>query len=374
MKNWILFVGLLLPSAAWSDKPILVGYGWTTSVMNMDLLESFSLGFELGLSEHLDPKIKENYDLILHEGDPSGSLVNAPKVAKSLVDKGVLILSGFPNSHDALLVSDFTKAYPDLLTAFIGAGHEALAGKAENIFTTGESMKVGVRHMLDLVRNKFSERRGLVLVNPRAVFSVNQARVIKELLGEKEFSKVAADFVNLDSTLELADDTLKKLEAGDYAYILITPYAEESVQVMGQLNSLKRELPIVTNSTWVPIEVLRRLIAQRTLPIYISVVWVEGSEESQDFEKRLSRRYGRQPIALMSYGYDLGLILARSVNRAEKPLSRSSILKAFRQDLCFEGTSTGQICFPESGGHSKRKLKMMEFTPQKGFKRLELPE
>lgn len=345
-----------------------VGYGWTTSVMSQNTQENFLLGFQLGF-QRTNPKESKVEIQVL--SDTGASLLAANNLAKNFVsDPSIVLISGFPTSHEAMLAADVLNQSKDLLSLFIGASHEDLAKKGDRILTTGESMEASVKKSLEIIKKYLPNKRGLAVINPLAAYSVNQAEILQSLIAKNsEFSTIQIKQTDLDSERRIKLKDLDNLK--DYDYLMITCYPEESDRFMEQLMRLPHELPIVVSSSWETLDVLRRYISGRKKPIYGSVVWQKGSKESQEFEQLMDNRYGREANGISSYGYDAGVIAGTLISRIKGAVTRETVLAAFKKNRCFPGTSTGTICFPERGGHALRNMKTVRFDLKKGFVLLE---
>lgn len=366
MRRWLVLV--LVCGWPWPVFGQVIGYGWATSALPAKNQEWFYMGFGLGLQERFRGNPKEVVQLL---SDNSGSPSGAVPIARQLLRDGVSVLTGFTTSHDALLVNRVLQdtGYAPLVL-YIGPGHASLAHAGETVYTTGESMHQTAESMLDFARRKFPGGRGLVVSNIEAVFSVNNRDLLQQQTRHKRYRTMRLDFVSLDALRKLDNATMRKIAAGQYQYLMMTAYAEECSDVLAQLATASTHYPIIANSSWTSVELLRRLLAERRAPTYISSLWVKGGRDSLMFEQQVKRKYGIEANAELSYGYDAGLILGETMNRVRGPSTPQALIRAFRSDLCFHGTSTGRICFGPHGGHAKRVLYFVRFSVTKGFELL----
>lgn len=345
----------------------VIGYGWTSSTLPAKNQEWFYMGFELGFQDHYRYH-EQPQDVIRLVSDHSGSLSAAVPITEQLLREDVQVLTGFTTSHDALLATNILqKQNKEILTLYIGPGHSSLAHAGKDIYTTGESMEQTSLTMLDFTLRHFLGQRGLVISNVEAVFSVNNRDILQDLLKQSKYSAIDLDFVSLEKTRILLPDIIAKIAEGRYQYLMMTAFAEECSSVLRQLDQLPRQLPILANSSWTTVELLRRMLAVRKAPTYITSLWVKGGKDSQAFEKRVKQVYGIEANSEISYGYDAGIILAETLNRSHRDFTKAALIKSFKSSLCFSGTSTGTICFGKNGGHAKRRLYDVKFSVSKGF-------
>lgn len=366
-KYFLILV--ILTSTSYAAK---IGYGWSTATMNLDLLEIFYMGFELGLEKSAGPFLKAANINIVNVGDSTGSPLAPFKSANKLRgDEEIFVITGFPSSHDAIIAADVIRRDKDLTAIFIGAGHEDLAKKGDHTFTTGESMSNAAEVMLDFASRHTSNKRGLVICNPQAVFSQRQTDLIRQVhLRRKAHIGGAGqslEFINLNSDFSLSPEVLAKVEQGRYGYILVTPYQDDSATLLDQLNRLHVQVPVLS-SNWLPIEVLRRVISRRKAPIYVTVSWHAGRPESLEFEKLMIQKYKRKADPVSAYGYDAGVVIGTTLKRIKGPITRKSFFDAFKSNYCFQKTATGTLCFPPQGGHGQRKLEIMQYSLKEGFR------
>lgn len=345
-----------------------IGYGWSTATLSTKNQEWFYTGFELGfLQNFTNDEMKRMVSLKV---DNSGSLDSGAKLADQFINEGKIFLTGFTTSHDALLASEQIKLKgASVVALYIGPGHEKLAKMGDNVYTTGESMQQTAKAMVKFINSRFLGKSGLVISNLEAVFSINNRDMLKDVLNhsEKNAKNQNLEFVSLDEKLRLPQEFVDKIKSGSYQFIVMTPYADECVEVLRQLEALDTHLPIIANSSWTTIELLRRLLINRKAPTYLTSLWLKGSKDSLEFEKRLKEKYGIEANSELSYGYDAGIIISDIFKRLGKKVDQKNILKIFKTSPCFTKTSSGTICFGAQGGHAKRDIFFVEFTADKGF-------
>ncbi len=369
--NITIFLGLLgfiLPGICFSNvtpsKPI-VGYGSSDAVLPAKNQELFYMGFKLGFEKTV--KNKELKNSLTTKQISDGTQLGAIKSASQLIDEGVKVIVGFPTSHEALLVGKYIKD-AGILTIFSGAGHSDLATFGPNVFTTGESMTYGVGKMLEFINKTYNKKKGIVITNPFAVFSKNLSDTI---LNNKSIMSLNIDLtlMNTDQSLKLTDADVQKLKMGRYDYILMTAYADESVKVLEQLENNHLDIPIIANSAWTTgdVDFIRRFLTNRQSAAYVVTIWFAGSDQSKPFEEAVKKQYGRVATSEIAYGYDLGVIIGKTLNSVGPNATKFEIAEAFRKIRCFDGLSSGTMCFPLKGGHVERTIGFVKFTKD-GFK------
>ncbi|MCK6596731.1 MAG: ABC transporter substrate-binding protein [Bdellovibrionaceae bacterium] len=344
-------------STVFAFENSLVGYGSSDAVLPSKNQELFYLGFELALQKS---RLSEDImSRIITSSVNNGSALGAQKAVENLIANKVELIVGFPTSHEALLAAKIASAN-NKFAIFAGAGHEDLAKFGPKILTTGESMDRSVTSTLAFIKKNVYGTKGIVVVNPFAVFSQNQADKIKEI-NSKNF-KLKLDFAYLNQNKTLSEEDLKKIEKSNF--IFITPYADESVKFLEQFNKNKIDLPIITNSSWTTgdLESIRRFLVQRKSPIYSSSLWIKGSKESLTFENLVRSTYGREAVAEISYGYDLGIIVKSILTELPKKFTSDDVVNFIKNKKCFSNTTSGKICFSPNGGHAERKLFFVKFN------------
>lgn len=322
------------------------------------------MGFELALTE-LFPKDQLS-EIMAVDKVTDGSKLGAMVSAQTLLKKGVKFLVGYPTSHEAVLAAKVCLKN-SILCIFSGPGHDSLGQMGKHIVTTGEPMKLSVNETLGFIKKKQLGRNGGVIVNPYAVFSQNQADMIKTLTRTRDDLRLT--YISLDKDLKIPPDQLTNITNSDF--LIITPYADESAKILEALKSANIDVPIITNSSWTTgdLEFIRRYLVSWRSPIYSSTLWLKGSPESAHFERLVRKIYGREAVSEISYGYDLGVIIRALLKKLPPKYTKEDVLRAFYQQKCFDKTTSGSLCFEKTGGHAHRSIYFVEFT-KLGFKRV----
>jgi ABC-type branched-subunit amino acid transport system substrate-binding protein len=347
-------------NAAPAATPV-IGYGSSDAVLPAKNQELFYMGFELALRSALDKRY--GHDVLGVSQVSDGSQLGSVRAAKELIAQGAKFLVGFPTSHEALLAADVAIKAPMLIISS-GAGHEKLAKLGNHVFTTGESMDYSVGTMMDFISVKYKNEKGLLISNSRAIFSLNQADTAHRLTkasGGKLLPNM--EFADVNAQSRLPDDMILKIQSGQYKYLFLTMYADESAHLLQQLEDRGIDLPIISNTSWTTGDVmfLLRLLTRRKSETFSAALWVPGSPESAPMERLIKKTYGRDATAEMAYGYDLGIIVAKTMNGVKDQPTAENIQKSFLGNKCFSDLSSGQLCFHPNGGHADRKIYFVQF-------------
>ena len=338
----------------------VVYYGSSNAVLAAKNQEMFLMGFELGLGNNI-PKNKAK-DLLVIEQDTTGNPLGALVVAKKIFRCDPPIVVGFPTSHEALLVAkEYAKS--GSLIIFAGAGHSELASFGNTVHTTGESMEFSTGMIIDFLKNKFGGQHGAVIGNPYAVFSKNfDDGLTAQIRSHRDVPKL--EFFKLSKDQQLGEKELLRLRTGHFDFMLISSYPDECVRLLEQLDQAHIDLPIVTNSSWTTgdVDYLRRLLSKKTAAVYSAALWLPGSQSSRGFEALVKSRFGRDATSEIAYGYDLGIIVGKTLIAAKSDYSNGNLLRTFLNLRCFDGLASGRICFQRSGGHAVRTLQFVQFT------------
>ena len=366
MKLFILFlVSVLLYHPCLANS---VGYGSSDAVYSAKNQEFFYMGFLLGLDKGLDRgKRNEVLGQLKTAQIADGKHLSAVRSATKLVDEGVSVVSGFPTSHEALLAAKVARD-KDRIFISAAAAHSDMATLGKNIFTLGESVTKSKKALIQFVSQKLPGKKGLLLSNERFVFSVNQASILKDV-NLRMGNVLNLEEKPLSEDHQVSEEVLKSLKAGEYGYIIITTYADDSTKLLEQFVKSGVSVPIIANSSWTigNIELVRRSLLKVKSPVFCVASVVKGLPTSKRFEAEYQEKYNKPPETEMYYGYDLGQVVAQAINRIPEKLTPESFAKAFRENLCFKDTTTGRVCFPAEGGHAVRNIYWLKFSKKSGF-------
>lgn len=341
-----------------------VGYGSSTSSLTSKNQENIFMAFELGLIETMGAE-RTNKVLVRNQ-DNSGSKIGAIKSATELMAQDVSALFGFSGSHDSVLVGKLV-ASKKILTIVPGSMHNDLATFGDTFFTTGHSMDLEVENTLSFIERKFPNSKGAVIINRYAVPSASAEKILLEKYSNTKWGDLKKFHINKD--LYLSESDLKHLKLSHFDFIYITAYPEAMINVVNQLEKSNIDIPIVAASSWGlgDADLLRRFIINKKAPLYFSSDWIIHSEESKHFTNIFKRKFGREPSPENALGYDLGRIAGDTIKRIDGPITKESILLAFKKDLCFDRLSVGRLCFRKEGGHSNIKPRFYQFGSEKSL-------
>lgn len=225
-------------------------------------------------------------------------------------------------------------------------------------------MDRAVESIIKFVQNNIPSKKGMIIINPYAVFSMNHETVVHKFMSEKLFPGVEMETVRLNKEMLLNNADVKTLKSGRYGYVFLTPYPEELAPLMNQLSENQIDVPMIASSSWGTAEpdIMTRFVSTKKTPFYVGTEWIRGQRESKHFEALAQRRYGKEPNSEMSYGYDVGIIAGTVISRVKGDLTKEAIVRAFHEQSCFKRTTVGEICFGPNGGHAIRPLRIQKLT------------
>jgi len=366
MKVGFLILTLLaIVHVCFGSPATIVGYGSSTSVITAKIQEGFYSGFQLGFEQVYSAEDRKRLVRTeqVHDGAPLGPAVSVQR----LLDLGVVGLFGFPGSSDALIAARIA-AKKTVLTVVPGCNHPDLGRLGPSVFSTGHSGEREMWSQLEFALNRLKLRRGLAIINPRAAPSVGMETVLASPATLRRFQTMAITVAHLDENLRLPEIYLSGLKRGDWQFLLMTPYPEACVPLVSQFAAEKIDIPVIASSAWgtVDSDVMRRYVADKRSAFYMLTSWLPGSPAGRNFRSVFRQRFAKEPTADSAYGYDVGKIAATTLRRTKQSASRSELLKAFTESLCFDELSVGRLCFPKDGGHAERVVHVLHFT-KRGF-------
>lgn len=367
--HWQIFILIISTIMAGQDlaraKPI-IGYGSSDAVYPSKNQEFFYMGFLLGFNRRIKKTMAKDFLLVkaMEDKDPFGALHSA----HYLQSQGVDLLVGFPTSHEALLVSEYA-VKNNLLFISAAAVHSDLAKFGPLIHTMAPSSQIITKNLLNFIEKKEGKQKGLIISNPGDLFSMNHHRVVFHLINEPRGPRLNLEPAYLNDQLRLDDHYVRMIRNNEINYLYITSYTTKSVELLRQLNEYGIDLPIFTNTSWTigDIEYLRRLLWMIKSKVYSVSLWSATSKEFMDFERTASQVYGNVSPSEMAIGYDLGLVVAETINNVKGTINKESVKKAFMEMAYVDGTSSGRIYMNQAGGHAKRNIQNVVFDLQKGF-------
>jgi ABC-type branched-subunit amino acid transport system substrate-binding protein len=337
-----------------------IGYGSSTASISAAYQENVFLGFELALQKTIGKAKAES--LLLSRRINDKTVQGATLSAEALVKEGAVALVGFPVSHDAVLAADVAKKH-GLFAMMGGAAHSALAEKGPTVYTTGASIVSLLDILCEFILETFPGKRGLEVMNPYAVFSVNQEKILRTKI-DTQYPAIRMETRSVNQALILSEEDVKALKAGKYDYLYLTLYPDDLVALLNQLTQNKIDLPMVAFGGPDP-DILRRFVGVLKSPYYIGTTFSPHKPEYREVEKEVKQRFGKALNMEMVSGYKLGLVVGQVIQRLKGPLTAESMLAAFHQDRCFDALEKKKLCFGAKGGHADSStLKFTRFTEQ----------
>jgi ABC-type branched-subunit amino acid transport system substrate-binding protein len=341
-----------------------IGFGSAVSTMTARTQVNVYMGFELGLREVLGKEIATRVLVTRQESVPKQ--LGAMEMARELVSQNVAAVFGFSGSHDSLLAGRVLRD-KKMLTLFPGSNHNDIRNFGKYVYTTGHSMDTEVSNTLDFIRKHYIQKKGLAIINLQAAASHSIDKILTDQLPALAGS-VKMEKLFLDKNLTLSQEALDTILNSKYDYMYFTAYPEAMVPFVAQIEKMGLDLPIIAASSWglEDAEVIRRFIAQKSQPLFISSNWHKESQDFKRFVNLFKKNYGREPIPENSLGYDVGVIAGKAIKGANGKISREGLYQSFIKQKCFSGLSVGRICFPAEGGHSDLKPRFYKVS-SKGF-------
>ncbi len=345
MRPWVFSCLLFtLSSPAWAAAKI--GYGSSTAVVSPSYQENVLRGFELGVARLLGPETGDSPFLVKQVNDKS--IQGATVAANSLIDSGVVALVGFPVSHDALLAADVARK-AGVLAIFGSPSHTAMAEKGPLVYSTGASISTLQDDLLQFLIEKFPGKKGLAVVNPSSVFSINQETLLKAKMEKLPGLKI--EIARLADGLVMPEAVFSRMKKGEFDYVYLSLYPDDLVALFNQMQAGKVDLPMVAFGGPDP-EILRRFVAVKKAPYFIGTTWVPSDPQMKELDKEVFKKYGKNATFETVIGYNLGMVVGQVIKSVEGPLTKSSVITAFRKKSCYAVLGNRQLCFGPNGGHA----------------------
>jgi ABC-type branched-subunit amino acid transport system substrate-binding protein len=366
LRIFILLVASITAMEGVARSKSIIGYGSSDAVYPSKNQEFFYMGFLLGFNRRIKKQMDKDFLAVkaMNDKDPFGALHSA----RYLKSQGIDLLVGFPTSHEALLVSEFA-AKNKLLFISAAASHSDLAKFGPLIHTMVPSSQHTTQHLLKFIQKKAGKKTGLIISNPGDLFSMNHHHMVFDLMDKSSSSILKLEPAYLNDRLRLDKQYIEMIRRNEIKYLYITSYTTQSVKLLEQLNECGIDLPIFTTTSWTvgDIEYLRRLLWMIKSKVYSVSLWSTTNKEFMDFAKTARKVYGNVAPSEMAMGYDLGIVVAETINHIKGTIDGESIKNAFLEMEYVDGTSCGRIHINKKGGHAERKIEIVEFDLQKGF-------
>jgi ABC-type branched-subunit amino acid transport system substrate-binding protein len=323
-----------------------IGYGSSTAVVAPSYQENVLRGFELGVHRILGASPLSDLFLIKQLNDKS--IQGATTSANALVEAGVVALVGFPVSHDALLAADVARKN-GMLAIFGSPSHTAIAEKGPTVYSTGASIDTLQNDLLVFLQEKFGTKKGLVVVNPSSVFSINQETLLKTKLPKTPGLKI--ELARLNDGLVMPEAMMARLKKGEFEYLYLSLYPDDLVAFFNQLQSAKVDLPTVAFGGPDP-DILRRFVSVKKTPYFIGTTWVPSDPEMKELDREVFKKYGKSANFETVIGFNLGMVVGQTYKQVDGPLTKQSVLAAFRKKSCYTVLGKRELCFGANGGHA----------------------
>lgn len=348
---------LLTTIGVCEEQPIEVAFGATTSVVPAMRQEYVYRGFKLALEHHLKDRklLDRNLAQILESQRKSAPIT----LINRLLENNAKIVFGFSSSHEALLAAPMVVKKEALLIT--SASHDSLSSFGPNVHSIGVSIsQVANTLSKKITAMDLKDSKGLLIEKIDSVFSVS----FSDQITREMPNLIRCNLMN-GSLDRRCIDTLKK---GELNFLVLSMYPEEASELMQLLNRGKVRIPIFTNHTWSTADpiLVRGHLSEYQESIFTLGYYAPGSQEALIFEQLAKKTYGSVILTDMACGWDFGTIASHLVNSSH---GRSiSIEKYFRDNKCYEGTTSGKICFAEKGGFADRKLHFLRYDKKMGFR------
>ena len=365
----ILFINIFCFTAFTGERSekCVIGYGYSAAVLPSERQEHFFMGFRYGLQSGFAKLPKANHTCSSYDNVVIERVVKTGKgpldafhAAKELINKNVVLLAGFPTSHEALLAARVAQK-SNVALVIPGAGASDLRKYGKYIFTLSPpNMDYVEEQMSDWIKS-YMRKNVLVVVKKDAIFSVDMLRTFEEYNHENG-NKVNLLPVYVNSNLQIDEDVLRKHLSSGISTVFITMYASESKSVFLQLlQQLPPTTEIFVSSAW-PIgdlKYLNDIRSQFKNPISSIAIWAAsfGKKQKDSFYNSFKKKYNFPPEVEAAHGYEAGVVAA-NVLHASKESSSSSILDSMRSVSCISVDTVGEICRKSSGFSERRFFKL----------------
>ncbi|MGB0452624.1 MAG: hypothetical protein ACPGJV_02835 [Bacteriovoracaceae bacterium] len=339
-----------------------IGYGY--SYVMTDRQEFVYMGFLMGLKQHLNRPLGEN-SLFLKKSTAK-NMMKPFHIAMELQKNADPFIVGFATSHEALMAAKAIKGKKKIFISAVAKSSE-LSKFGENVFSINSSNEDTTLVALNLVKKKLNLNNGIMITNPHNAFSSNLDSLYRKELKALEGLNVQTLFTDQMGNVDIKQ--LKYIVEQGAQFIIVNTYIRRSFGILEGLRKINKNLPLITNSSWVidDIEEVKRLVTDKSLDIYSFEVIDRTTKEYSHLSKLAKSEYGTTPVPHMVYGYDLGVVVADLINRTKGKLSYENILMEIKKNSCFKMTSSGGLCLPKEGGNAIREVFIVKFSKGKGF-------
>lgn len=240
-----LLVFLLPTFSAWpidaksTPAKCNIGYSYSTAVLSLEQQENFLMGFKFGLREAYgqlgaSDRPCASYDKInIIKVGITGTAMSPIKAANQLASKDVVLLAGFPSSHEALLAAKIAKE-KSLPFIILGASANDLLKYSDFIFTISPKRDKYTEKLIRDFAEKYRNRTILVVAKKDNVFSMDIVRNLQRVNKETGFP-LTLKTLFLDNNFQLDSRAIGQLDPSYIAAVYITNYPSESKSAFTQL-------------------------------------------------------------------------------------------------------------------------------------------
>jgi ABC-type branched-subunit amino acid transport system substrate-binding protein len=357
------------------DNKCRIGYGYSDVLLSIERQEHFFMGFKYGLEKGFQQlagkesgpcNTFDKIEIIKVERLGMNKL-DAFYAAQELASKNIIMMAGFPTSHEALLAARVAKEH-QLALIVPGAGNNALEEFSSYLFTTSAKNIDYIVQQFDELVKKYPKKNILVLAKKDAVFSMDILENIVKL-NNSAGKPISIKPMYLLDNLQLDQSELQSEIEKGVASVFITMYASESKQAFSQiLELIPKGTTIYVSSAWPfgDVSHLFDLKSKYENPIRSVAAWSEtiGKNKKDSFYKKYQQTFKTHPPVEAGHGYEAGYFAAYVLFHSKKADS-ASVLEALHNTKCLTVDTVGDVC-RDSTGFSKRNLFWMNWTMQ-GF-------
>lgn len=368
-QKFILFVWISCISAVGfssADSRPVVGFGYTDAVAAARNQQLKLTGFRLALEAHVERK--GYVDQLLVSDSEKMGIMSASLGVKRLIGSGVEVIAGFSTALDsALAATEVVRSKKFYIT---GSTHPALADYGPAVHTVALPHSSLATPMLTAIKKNFPNQRGLLIKDDSSLFSKTHADHIVELLRKPEFKTVQVDIIDTrNRERPLCLKLVSRLKKGEFKYLFITTYIENTVTLVRQLAQNKIDVPFYTNISWTTVDAdqMRAAVFNKKSAIFSVAYWLPGSKEAETFERSIAKEYGAQGMVDLAFGYDIGMASAHVLNSIRGPITSEKAIGVVINRPCFTSPISGKICFNQKGGFVRRNLHTVVIDKNKMF-------
>ena len=372
----ILFFSVLAisySSFSIASSDCVIGYGYATTVMSKENLEHFLLGFEYGLEEgfkNLTPskgpcQSFKNIKLELVAGNIRKGPLSTVNVAKELATKNVLLLAGFPTSHEALLAARVAQ-HNGISFVSMGAVANGLAQFSDYVFTTSPKRASYTKEIFKGFTKRHSGQEILVVAKKDHVFSMDIVKSLKEESSKTGAVKITPVYLSDDLTLD--KQVIDQIDFSKIKAVYFTLYSSISRLAFLELEKrLKSDATFYVSSSWISHKVeffdeVSQSTKKRVVAFGAGVPNIEN-EKLSELKELYVKRFKQKPANEVFEGYEGGVFVANVLNNAIAA-TQKGMLKSLNETKCIDVyTQFGQIC-RTAEGYSTKKLYFYHWSPE----------